>query len=115
MKFVSARLLHAKGIGQVLDLVPKGANLLVTFDCDALDPSIVPAVIGPAPGGLTYWQAIELINGVSERGRIAAFDLVEFMPARDVAGLGALTAGRIISHVIGLVARATAPTATGGP
>ena len=115
VKFVSARLLHAKGIGQVLDLVPKGANLLVTFDCDALDPSVVPAVIGPAPGGLTYWQAIELINGVSERGRIAAFDLVEFMPARDVAGLGALTAGRIITHVIGLVARATGPTATGGP
>ena len=50
VKFVSPRLLHAKGIGQVLDLALKGANLLVTFDCDALDPSIVPAVIGPSAG-----------------------------------------------------------------
>ncbi|MFI5011787.1 MAG: arginase family protein [Hyphomicrobiales bacterium] len=105
---MSAHLLHTKGIGPMLDLVPKGADLLVTFDCDALDPSVMPAVIGRAPGGLTYWQAIELIQGASERGRIAAFDLVEFMPARDVAGLGALTAGRIIAYVIGLVARATA-------
>jgi agmatinase len=103
--FVSARSLHQKGIGQVLELVPEGTNLLVTFDCDALDPSIMPAVIGPAPGGLTYWQAIELLEGVSKRGRIAAFDLVEFFPARDIAGLGALTAGRIVANVVGIVAR----------
>jgi agmatinase len=86
--------------------VPQGANVLVTFDCDALDPAIMPGVIGPAPGGLSYWQAIELIEGVSKRARIAAFDLVEFVPARDSGGLGALTAGRIIAHVIGLLARA---------
>jgi agmatinase len=110
VKFVSARLLHAKGLGQVLDLVPKGANLLVTLDCDALDPSIMPAVIGRAPGGLTYWQVIELIQGASERGRIAAFDLVEFMPTQDIGGLGALSAGRIVSHVLGLVARAATAT-----
>ena len=66
----------------------------------------MPAVIGPAPGGLTYWQAIEIIEGVSRKGRIASFDLVEFMPKRDVSGLAALIAGRIIVHVIGLIARA---------
>ena len=106
VNFVSARRLHEHGVGRVLDLVPEGADVLVTFDCDALDPSIMPAVIGPAPGGLTYWQAIELIEGVSRKARIASFDLVEFMPERDIAGLGALTAGRIIAHVIGLIARA---------
>ncbi|HLW92985.1 MAG TPA: arginase family protein [Roseiarcus sp.] len=105
-KFVSARRLHDEGARQVLDLVPEGADVLVTLDCDALDPSIMPAVIGPAPGGLTYWQAIELIEGVSKKARIASFDLVEFMPARDIGGLAALTAGRIIAHVIGLLARA---------
>jgi agmatinase len=93
----------------VLELVPEGANLLVTFDCDALDPSIMPAAIGPAPGGLTYWQAIDLLEDVSKRARIAAFDLVEFFPARDVAGLGALTAGRIVANVVGIVARAAGP------
>jgi agmatinase len=106
VKFVSARSLHRNGVAQVLELVPEGANVLVTFDCDALDPAIMPAVIGPAPGGLTYWQAIELLEGVAKRGQIAAFDLVEFFPSRDIAGLGALTAGRIVANVIGILARA---------
>jgi agmatinase len=105
VKFVSARQLHGDGVRRALDLVPQGADVLLTLDCDALDPSIMPAVIGPAPGGLTYWQAIDLIEGVAKRARIASFDLVEFMPARDIGGLGALTAGRIIAHVIGLMAR----------
>jgi agmatinase len=104
--FVSAREVHASGVDRVVELVPPGANVLLTLDCDALDPSIMPAVIGPAPGGLAYWQVIDLIEGVAKRGRIASFDVVEFMPSRDVLGLGALTAGRIVAHVIGLLARA---------
>ena len=103
--FVSAREVHAKGIGRVLELIPQDANVLVTFDCDVLDPSIMPAVIGRAPGGLGFWHAFELIAGVAQRARIAAFDLVEFMPARDISDLGALTAGRILADVIGLLAR----------
>jgi agmatinase len=104
--FVSAREIHAKGLGRVLDLIMPEANVLVTFDCDVLDPSIMPSVIGRAPGGLSYWQAIELIDAVARRARIAAFDLVEFMPARDVSGIGALTAGRILAYVVGQLARA---------
>lgn len=104
--FVSAREIHAKGAGAVLDLLPAGADVLVTFDCDVLDPSIMPSVIGRAPGGLSYWQAIELIDGVAQRARIAAFDLVEFMPARDVSSMGALTAGRILAYAVGRLARA---------
>ena len=35
----------------------------------------------------------------------AGFDLVEFMPERDVDGIGALTAGRIVVNVLGALAR----------
>ena len=106
VKFVSARAIDAKGIGQVLDLVPKDAEVLIAFDCDVLDPAIMPGVIGRAQGGLDYWQAAGIIEGVAERARIAAFNLVEFMPARDVGGLGALLAGRILAYTIGVLARA---------
>jgi agmatinase len=104
--FISARDIHAKGLRPVLDLIAPDTDVLVTFDCDVLDPSIMPSVIGRAPGGLSYWQAIELLDAVAQRARIAAFDLVELMPARDVSGLGALTAGRILAYVIGRLARA---------
>jgi agmatinase len=106
VNFVSAREIHAKGLKPVLDLIVPATDVLVTFDCDVLDPSIMPSVIGRAPGGLSYWQSIELIDAVVQRARVAAFDLVELMPTRDVSGLGALTAGRILAYVVGRLSRA---------
>jgi agmatinase len=107
--FVPAREVHEHGIGPVLDAVPAASQVLLTLDCDGLDPAIMPGVIAPAPGGLTYWQAVGVLHGIAAKARIAAFDIVEFVPERDVAGLGALTAARIIANVLGLVARQAAP------
>lgn len=104
VQFVTAHEIQRAGTGPVFDLIGPGSNLLITFDCDALDPAIMPGVIGRVPGGLTYWQAVDLLRGAAERARIASFDLVEFMPARDVDGLGALVAGRIVATALGLVA-----------
>jgi agmatinase len=106
--FVPAREVHEHGIAPVLDAVPAGSQVLITLDCDGLDPTIMPGVIAPAPGGLTYWQAIGVLRGIAAKARIAAFDLVEFVPERDVAGLGALTAARFIVNVLGLLARQAA-------
>ena len=106
--FIPARAVHENGIGAVIDAVPPGAQVIVTFDCDGLDPSIMPAVIGPAPGGLTYWQSVGILHGIAAKARLAAFDIVEFVPERDVAGLGALTAARIVANALGLVARQAA-------
>lgn len=104
--FVLARDFHARGPRAVLDLVPDGAEVLVTLDVDGLDPWIMPAVIGPAPGGLGYWDAVELLHGLAGKADIVGFDIVEFMPARDIQGLAALTAARIVCNVLGLMARA---------
>jgi agmatinase len=106
--FIPARAVHEHGIGPVIDAVPPGTQVIVTFDCDGLDPSIMPAVIGPAPGGLTYWQSVGILHGIAAKARLAAFDIVEFVPERDVAGLGALTAARIVANALGLVARQAA-------
>jgi agmatinase len=106
---VPARDVHERGIAPVLDAVPAGSQVLLTLDCDGLDPAIMPGVIAPAPGGLTYWHAVGILHGIAAKARIAAFDIVEFVPERDVAGLGALTAARIIANVLGLLARQPAP------
>ena len=106
--FVSSHQVHTTGVDPVLDLIEPGSNLIITFDCDGLDPSIMPAVIGRAPGGLTYWQAIDLLRGAAKRARIVSFDLVEFMPSRDYDGLGALVAGRIVATMVGVILRQAA-------
>lgn len=104
--FVPARLIHSAGVGAALAPVPEGARVVIAFDVDALDPAIMPGVIGPAPGGLTYWQAVELLHGIAAKATIAGFDIVEYMPDRDLHETGALTAGRLIVNVLGLAARA---------
>jgi agmatinase len=105
VSFVTAREVAAHGIQAALDAIPLGANLLITIDCDGLDPTVIPGVIGPAPGRLGYWQTVELLQGVAQRARIAAFDLVEFMPERDIQQQGALAAARLVTNAIGLIAR----------
>ncbi len=104
---VTAREIHAEGIEAALKHIPAGASVVVTLDCDGLDPSVTPGVAGRAPGGLTYQQAIGLIEGVSQRGRLAGFDLVEFYTPADVDGITALTAARLVVNAIGRIVRQT--------
>ena len=106
VEFYSARRLDQHGIAPALDRVPAGAKVIIALDIDGLDPMVVPGVIGRAPGGLSYWQTIELIHGVADKAELVAFNLVEFMPERDVDELGALVAARIIANVLGAVAKA---------
>jgi len=104
-RFVTAREVHAEGVEAALQHIPEGANVVVTLDCDSLDPSIMPGVAARTPGGLTYTQAIDLIAGLGKRAKIAGFDLVEFYPPADIDNLSALTAARLVVNAIGAIVR----------
>ncbi|WP_152094546.1 agmatinase [Rhizobium dioscoreae] len=104
-RFVTAREIHAQGVEAALRHIPKGARVVVTLDCDSIDPGIMPAVAARTPGGLTYTQIIDLIAGLGRRADIAGFDLVELYPPADIDGLSALTAARIVVNVIGALIR----------
>lgn len=102
---VTAREIHAEGIDAALRHIPAGARVVITLDCDGLDPTIMPGVAARAPGGLSYTQVIDLIAGVGRRARIAGFDLVELYPPADIDGVSALTAARILVNAIGAIVR----------
>jgi agmatinase len=85
--------------------IPQDARVVVTLDCDGLDPGIMPGVAAPTPGGLTYTQAIDLIAGLGKRARTVGFDLVELYPPADIGGLSALTAARLLVNAIGTIVR----------
>ena len=104
-RIVTAREVHAQGVEAVLRHIPEGVRVVVTLDCDGLDPGIMPGVAARTPGGLTYTQAIDLIAGLGRRARIAGFDLVELYPPADMDGLSALTAARLLVNVIGTIVR----------
>ena len=103
--FVPAGEVARYGLSRALDLVAEGAEVIICLDLDALDPAIMPAVIGRTAGGLGYWQVLELIAGVAEKARIVGFDMVEFMPDRDIDGQGAAVAAQLLAAVMGIVAR----------
>ena len=93
------------GLGPALDSLPPGGDCFVTIDFDGLDPSVMPAVNMPTPGGLLYQDVLDLLHGVARRGRIVGATLVEFVPARDDPhGLAAMIAARIALSITGLIA-----------
>lgn len=53
-------------------------NVYLTIDIDGLDPSIVPTTGTPEPGGLGWYETLELIRKLAERRRIVGMDLVEY-------------------------------------
>lgn len=93
------------GVQQALDHISDGANVVICIDIDGLDPSITPNTIGRSPGGLSYRHALDLIQGVAKKGKIAAVDFVEIFPEADIDGQGGLTVSRLVAATMGLLAR----------
>ena len=89
----------------LLERIPDGGRYYLTIDADGLDPAVMPAVEGPAPGGVSYHQTIELIQGLVAKGRVVGMDIVEITPARDVNEITSITAGLFILNVIGAAVR----------
>jgi agmatinase len=55
-------------------------NVLITFDLDALDPSILPATGTPEPGGLFWYETLHFLRQVFEEKNVVGFDIVELCP-----------------------------------
>lgn len=55
-------------------------EVYITVDLDAFDPAIMPATGTPEPGGLSWYQALEILKGIAQAKRIVGFDVVELAP-----------------------------------
>ena len=82
-----------------------GNEVYVTFDVDALDPSILPATGTPEPGGLTWYQSLDLLREVFSRRTVIGFDVVELAPAPGQHASDFLAA-KLVYRMAGYLARA---------
>lgn len=55
-------------------------TVFITFDLDALDPSIMPSTGTPEPGGLLWYETLAFLKQVFEEKNVVGFDLVELCP-----------------------------------
>lgn len=93
---------HAHGAAPVLATIPKGAPVYITIDADGLDPTEMPAVMAPTPGGVLFRQLAPLLRHIARTHRIVGMDLVEVAPSFDFANaLTCIMAGRLLLNVMG--------------
>ncbi|WP_428740841.1 agmatinase [Tenacibaculum sp.] len=55
-------------------------NVFITFDLDAIDPSLLPSTGTPEPGGLFYYETLEFLKKVFTERNVVGFDIVELCP-----------------------------------
>ncbi len=80
------------------DRVPAlGGPTYISLDLDGIDPSQAPGVSHPEPGGLTVREVLAVLDRVS--GPIVGADIVEFNPARDIGGVTAVLAAKLVREI----------------
>jgi agmatinase len=102
---ITAREVQTQGAEAALRRIPDGGSYFIAIDGDSLDPSVMPGVNAPTPGGLSYPQVADIVRGVARKGRVVGCDFVELAPDRDINGISALTACGIIRNLIGEMVR----------
>jgi agmatinase len=100
-RIVTARTVAREGVDAVLRNLTPGARYHIVFDCDGMDPSVMPGTSAPMPGGLAYDTAVELIHGLARQGSIAGINFAEHYPELDVNGITSLAIVRLIVNLIG--------------
>lgn len=88
--------------GVALDRLPEGRDVYLSFDIDALDPSIAPGTSSPEVEGLRYAEAIAIVEATVRRNRLVGMDLTELAPDLDGSGLTALVGARLLAETLAL-------------
>ncbi len=98
---LSVRDVRRLGTKGVLARIPKGLRYYWTIDIDGFDPSIAPGTGTPSHGGFLYYEVLEILQGLTERGEVVGIDLVEVAPDYDHSGITAFLAAQLLLTSLG--------------
>jgi len=77
-------------------------QVYLTFDLDGLDPSIMPSVGTPEPGGMDWYETLEFLKFVAENREIVGLDIVELCPQEGNPAPDFLAA-RLVYKILGYI------------
>jgi agmatinase len=91
---------------EMRDFAPKrvpipAAPLYISVDLDGFDPAFAPGVAHHEPGGPGVREFLQVLQRV--RGGIVGADIVELHPPRDVNGITATLAAKLVKELASLV------------
>ena len=75
-------------------------SVYVSVDLDVFDPSVMPAVGTPEPGGMGWQEVLDLLRTVAQQRRIVGFDITELSPEEGPEA-SAFTAAKLAYKLIG--------------
>jgi agmatinase len=89
------------GTGSLNAMVKRLGNqpVYITLDLDVIDPSLLPGVGTPEPGGLTFQQFLSLLKKLQVL-HVIGFDIVELTPDYDPTQISSITASFILREMI---------------
>lgn len=81
------RVFYASAINKSKDWIRKvtgklSRNVYISIDLDVFDPSLMPSTGTPEPGGLGWYEVLDLLEYVAKRKNIVGFDVVELCPSK---------------------------------
>jgi len=79
-------------------------QVYITFDVDCFDASLMPATGTPEPGGLHWYQVMDLLERVAANRTICGFDVVELAPIPAMHAPD-YTAAKLVYKLMGLAVR----------
>lgn len=85
----------------LLDRLPR--NVYLSIDMDVFDPSLVPGVGTPEPGGLSWDEVASLVEMVARRRNVVAFDVMETRPIPG-STVSEFTAAKLAYRIMGHIA-----------
>ncbi|MDK2383667.1 MAG: agmatinase [Candidatus Korarchaeota archaeon] len=89
--------------GEAMDALLRGIegkNVYLSVDVDVLDPSALPCLGTPEPGGMSYRDVVMVLRKVFRRAKVVAMDFVEFSPCPGMRS-DAYTVARLVYKSIG--------------
>jgi agmatinase len=107
MDVITAVEAHELGMGAVADRIAErvgDSKVFFSFDIDFIDPAFAPATGTPEIGGFTTWEAQSLLRRLAGINYVG-FDVVEVIPAYDVADNTSFVAANIVYEFLALLAR----------
>ena len=100
---ISVRQFRELGVSKVINQIPNNIPYYVTIDIDAFDPSIASGTGTPSHGGFLYYEILELIDLIAQKGRIIGMDLVEVAPDYDITTSTTTLAAQLLLNSIGRI------------
>jgi agmatinase len=82
IKIFWAKDKESLSVKKILDNLEE--NVYLTFDVDAFDPSIMPSTGTPEPGGMLWYETLEILRQVFLKKNVIAVDVVELSPIKNM-------------------------------